>query len=354
MFENCADLAKYIADYQVKFINLNYVDTDGSVKCETFLTKSLNANDLANGVKFFINNNYDLLLKPDLKTGFLNPFSSQMTLVFFCNLVNSNDNIISKICSRSYLTQTSESLAQKYENFHAYVEFSFDIFEDSNMKNHDFFHDILSEILETGQAIGLEMHSCFINSKHNVIFSCTNLLKLADDLCKIKTVILNVVRSYGKKINLDFKEKWQKCFKIKFTLQKDGANFLENTECGDFLQRIIKNNKLISVFALGNEKHINYSNENNFLQKVFDRIYLNFNYINLNSNFYLALHVFFSCAMDENITIDCNKGDLNFDCFAQSSPLELLEKEKFEQNYIEKDFLMQYTEKVKSILKNNF
>lgn len=350
MFDSCNEIEKYIVDHQVKFINLYSVDADGSMKCETFLANILTHHDFENGVKFFTNSDCDLLLKPDLQTYFLNPFSSQITLSFLCNVIDCNTKEISKYCARSYLKNTSQFLLEKFDNFHVYIEFEFDIFDDHEMKNADFFHDILSETLETGKSVGIKMYSHFSKStsSNTVIFSSNDLLKLADDIYKLKFVILNVVHSYGKKTDLDI-NKWQKCLKMKFTLQKNGKNFFEDpTECGDFLRKINQNAELINIFVLGDKQ---VANQNDFLQKVFDKIYLNFNYINIQANIYLALHILFSCAIDKNHD-SSEKEITDFSCFTKMDLYEQINSKKITTQYINENLLEKYISSIVKIIKN--
>lgn len=355
MFENCLELAKYINEYQVKFINLLYINIDGSTQCETFLTKSFDVNHCSSGVKFFAaNTNHDLLLKPDLATGFLNPFSSQITITFFCYLIKSNPQTKHEFCSRSYLKNTDQKLLQRFSNFHAYIEFNFDIYDDNSTKNKDFFHDILSEILETSASIGINVYSHFstCNSRvnHSIIFSSENLLKLADNLYKLKYIVLNVIHSYGKKTSLDLMNKWQQCFKIKFSLQKNGKNFFDSTECGDFLQKICQNSELITLLSLGSNNHINLSNQFYCLQQVFEKIYLNFNLINYRANIYLALHAIFNYTIDEDEVESSDKNNLDFNCFNSKNIKQILENKPLTQNLLTEETFEQYCSKIKSIL----
>lgn len=93
-FKNHTELLKYIEEYEVQFIDLNFTDLRGKWHHMTMHTDAVDAKLLQNGVFFDGSsiagwqciNESDMTMIPDLSHVVTDPFAAQRTLKIFCNI----------------------------------------------------------------------------------------------------------------------------------------------------------------------------------------------------------------------------------------------------------------------------
>lgn len=354
MFANVVDCLKYFQDHQIKFINCFFTIVDGSLQFEHFLVQNLTPKDLRDGIKSFSQEN--ILFKPDLQSAFHNPFCSQGTFIFFCDLMDFDSNQPHELCVRSILQKTQDTLIQKFDSFKSYITIDFEIIDNQKDQKGNFFEEIPLEIMETSQTSGLQIQSCFPkdSTQHSIVLQFNNLLDFADGIIKVKFLIQKIVNSYGELSNFDIKRKWQSCLQTTFQLIKDGKNYFDNeifpNDGFELMQKIYTNSELLSLFALGKEKNTQFARNDFLLEKNFGEYFLNFNYFNLDCNIYLALLVFCESIMQETNSEFITNQKNPFDNIDFESLVKKYKDNELKKDYISEKLLDEYIQKLEKKL----
>lgn len=111
------EIVKLVKEKGVEFIDLKFTDLPGLLQHFTIPIREFNEGLFLEGIGFDGSSirgfqsieESDMLLKPDIETGFLDPFTDDATLSFICNV---KDPITLKIYSRD-----PRSIAQKAERY---------------------------------------------------------------------------------------------------------------------------------------------------------------------------------------------------------------------------------------------
>ena len=255
LFTNFVELAKYIEENEVVFINFRFTDPRGKWHHITYNANQVSENIFQKGVMFDGSsiagwkeiNNSDMVIKPDYHTGFFDPFSNYKTLIFICDVIDPDDNGFYERDPRStarkaeaYLTKSG--LADKaffgpeleffiFDSVRFKVEmnecsFNLDSYEGSYNSNNkydniepnlghrpgvkggympvtpmDNLNNIRSEIslmLEKVGLIPILHHHEVAPGQCELGFKYSTLLDTADNVQKYKYVVHNIADRFGK------------------------------------------------------------------------------------------------------------------------------------------------------------
>jgi glutamine synthetase len=252
---NCttpSELIKKIKDLDIKMVDLRFTDMPGTTHHITVPIKFLNEDMFKNGIGFDGSSvrgfrsieNSDMSMFPDATTAYLDPFFSEQTIVFYCDI---KDPV-----THEYYSRDPRYIAKKAENYlkssgmgdTAFFgpEAEFFIFNDvkydsgSNFAFHeidsnegawntgrdeapnlghkprhkegyfplppvDSMHDVRTEMVMTMQDIGLTVeahhHEVATGGQQEIDLEFSPLLSMADDLLKYKYVVKNIAKQHG-------------------------------------------------------------------------------------------------------------------------------------------------------------
>ncbi|MDB2349574.1 type I glutamate--ammonia ligase [Alphaproteobacteria bacterium] len=252
---NCstpAELLKEIKDLDVKMVDMRFTDMPGTTHHFTIPIKFLDVDIFEDGLGFDGSSvrgfqaieNSDMIVIPDVTTAYIDPFFSEKTIVFYCDIKD-------PITKESY-TRDPRNIAKKAEGYlktsgigdTAFFgpEAEFFIFNDvkydsgSNFAFHevdssegtwntgkeegpnlghkprhkegyfplppvDSMHDVRTEMVMTMQDIGLTVeahhHEVATGGQQEIDLEFAPLVSMADDLMKYKYVVKNVAKLHG-------------------------------------------------------------------------------------------------------------------------------------------------------------
>ena len=252
---NCstpAELLKQIKDLDIKMVDMRFTDVPGTTHHFTIPIKFLEEDIFEDGLGFDGSSvrgfqaieNSDMIVVPDVTTAYIDPFFSEKTIAFYCDI---KDPITKENYSRD-----PRNIAKKAEGYlkssgmgdTAYFgpEAEFFIFNDvkydsgSNFAFHevdsnegtwntgkdegpnlghkprhkegyfplppvDSMHDVRTEMVMTMQDIGLTVeahhHEVATGGQQEIDLEFAPLVSMADDLMKYKYVVKNVAKLHG-------------------------------------------------------------------------------------------------------------------------------------------------------------
>ena len=252
---NCStpsELLKEIKDLDVKMVDMRFTDMPGTTHHFTIPIKFLDEDIFEDGLGFDGSSvrgfqaieNSDMIVIPDVTTAYIDPFFSEKTIVFYCDIKD-------PITKESY-TRDPRNIAKKAEEYlktsgigdTAFFgpEAEFFIFNDvkydsgSNFAFHevdssegtwntgkeegpnlghkprhkegyfplppvDSMHDVRTEMVMTMQDIGLTVeahhHEVATGGQQEIDLEFAPLVSMADDLMKYKYVVKNVAKLHG-------------------------------------------------------------------------------------------------------------------------------------------------------------
>jgi glutamine synthetase len=242
-----------IAEHEVEYVDFRFTDPRGKWHHTTYIASKVNEDLLTDGVMFDGSsisgwksiNESDMILRPDLTTAFMDPFTAQSTMVITCD-------VIEPATGQPY-TRDPRSTARRAESYLKYTgigdaayfgpELEYFIFDDVRYGNGmgksffhidshenpcnsgkeypdgnlahrprvkggyfpvqplDSLHDIRGEMLTTLGMVGLTPvlhHHEVAPAQCEMGFDFSTLLATADNVQKYKYVVHNVAASYGK------------------------------------------------------------------------------------------------------------------------------------------------------------
>ena len=246
------ELLKKIKNEGIKMIDLRFTDLPGSTHHISIPKKYLTEDLFVDGVGFDGSSvrgfqsieNSDMTMVPDVSTGYLDPFYSEKTIAFYCNVV---DPITYKSYSRDprYIAQKAEKYLKSSglgDTAYFGPEAEFFVFNDvkydscSNFAFHEvdstegawntgrdenpnlghkprhkggYFHlppsdslqDVRTEMVLTMEDIGINVeashHEVATGGQCEIDLEFSPLLSMADDLLKYKFVVKNVAKLHG-------------------------------------------------------------------------------------------------------------------------------------------------------------
>ena len=246
------DLISEVKDMDIKMIDLRFTDMPGSTHHISIPIKYLDEDLFKNGVGFDGSSvrgfqsieNSDMTMVPDVTTGYIDPFYSEKTIAFYCNVVD-------PVTYESY-NRDPRYIAQKAEKYlkasglgdTAYFgpEAEFFVFNDvkydsgSNFAFHevdssegawntgkdegpnlghkprhkggyfplppgDTLQDVRTEMVLTMEDIGINVeashHEVATGGQCEIDLEFSPLLSMADDLLRYKYVVKNVAKQHG-------------------------------------------------------------------------------------------------------------------------------------------------------------
>ena len=248
-----ADVKKLIDDNDVAFVALRFTDPRGKLQHLSMSAGALGEEDMQAGVPFDGSsiagwkaiNESDMLLKPDLETAVMDPFSAQPQLILFCDIADpisgqayDRDPRSTALKAEAYVKSAGygtdvffgpeaeffmfDDVRFSVEMNRSFFEFyseeapyaSGDEFEGGNMGHRpgvkggyfpvnpvDSAGDIRAEMVTTLLGMGVDMdkhHHEVAPSQHELGMTFDHLTRVADKLQLYKYVVQNVAASYGK------------------------------------------------------------------------------------------------------------------------------------------------------------
>ncbi|SFP66259.1 type I glutamate--ammonia ligase [Hydrogenimonas thermophila] len=142
---NVDEFYKFCEENDVKFVDLRFTDIKGAWHHLTYLLSALDKDMLTNGLPFDGSsieawqpiNKSDMLLKPDIETAFLDPFTADPTVIVFCDVFDIYKGQLYEKCPRSIAKKALKYLEESGVGDVAYFgpENEFFIFDDVQIKD---------------------------------------------------------------------------------------------------------------------------------------------------------------------------------------------------------------------------
>ncbi len=142
---NVEEFFRYCAENDVKFVDLRFTDIKGAWHHLTYLLSALDKEMLTNGLPFDGSsieawqpiNKSDMILKPDIETAFLDPFTADPTIIVFCDVYDIYKGQMYEKCPRSIAKKALKYLEESGVGDVAYFgpENEFFIFDDVQIKD---------------------------------------------------------------------------------------------------------------------------------------------------------------------------------------------------------------------------
>ncbi|WP_201351830.1 type I glutamate--ammonia ligase [Hydrogenimonas urashimensis] len=142
---NVDEFFRFCADNDVKFVDLRFTDIKGAWHHLTYLLSALDKDMLSNGLPFDGSsieawqpiNKSDMILKPDIETAFLDPFTADPTIIIFCDVFDIYKGQLYEKCPRSIAKKALKYLEESGVGDVAYFgpENEFFIFDDVQIKD---------------------------------------------------------------------------------------------------------------------------------------------------------------------------------------------------------------------------
>jgi len=106
---NVEEFFKFCEENEVKFVDLRFTDIKGAWHHLTYMLSAVNEGNLTNGMPFDGSsvdawqpiNKSDMILKPEVGTAFLDPFTADSTVILFCDVYDIYKNELYEKCPRS-------------------------------------------------------------------------------------------------------------------------------------------------------------------------------------------------------------------------------------------------------------
>ena len=137
---NVEEFFKFCEENEVKFVDLRFTDIKGAWHHLTYMLSAIDADMLNNGMPFDGSsieawqpiNKSDMILKPDVESAFMDPFTADSTIVVFCDVYDIYKGQLYEKCPRSIAKKALEHLNKSGLGDVAYFgpENEFFIFED--------------------------------------------------------------------------------------------------------------------------------------------------------------------------------------------------------------------------------
>jgi len=142
---NVDEFYKFCEENDVKFVDLRFTDIKGAWHHLTYNLSALDKDMLTNGLPFDGSsieawqpiNKSDMLLKPDIPTAFLDPFTADPTIIVFCDVFDIYKGELYEKCPRSIAKKALKYLEESGVGDVAYFgpENEFFIFDDVQIKD---------------------------------------------------------------------------------------------------------------------------------------------------------------------------------------------------------------------------
>ena len=249
------DILDIIAEESVEFVDFRFTDPRGKCQHTSYFAETIDEEKLTDGIMFDGSsiagwkaiNESDMILKPDLSTAFLDPFTAQTTLVLFCDILEpetgaqyGRDPRSTAKRAESYLKFSGIGDAAYFgpeleffifddvrfavdmtESFYSLdsIEFpdnSGTAYEAGNMGHRprvkggyfpvppvDNCNDIRAEMVTTLKAVGIDPyvhHHEVAPAQHEIGFKFSTLTSTGDNVQKYKYIVQQVAASYGKTV----------------------------------------------------------------------------------------------------------------------------------------------------------
>ena len=244
----------YCKEHEVKFVDFRFTDIKGAWHHVSYNITAIDADALDKGFPFDGSsieawqpiNESDMLLKPDVETAFLDPFTADVTIIVFCDVYDIYKNEAYEKCPRSIAKKALKHLEETGLGDVAYFgpENEFFIFDNVQIRddiNHssylldseegdwnyptnykdglntghrpgtkggyfpvapvDSMVDLRAEIVEVLESIGLEtfvVHHEVAQAQGEIGVKFGTLVEASDNVQKFKYVVKNVAHLNGK------------------------------------------------------------------------------------------------------------------------------------------------------------
>jgi len=142
---NVDEFYKFCEENDVKFVDLRFTDIKGAWHHLTYNLSALDKDMLTNGLPFDGSsieawqpiNKSDMILKPDIPTAFLDPFTADPTIIVFCDVFDIYKGELYEKCPRSIAKKALKYLEESGVGDVAYFgpENEFFIFDDVQIKD---------------------------------------------------------------------------------------------------------------------------------------------------------------------------------------------------------------------------
>ena len=250
---NIEEFFSFSKDNEVKFVDFRFTDLKGTWHHVTYNFKAINGDLLSNGMPFDGSSidawqpihKSDMILKPDIETAFLDPFTADSTIIVICDVYDIYEEKMYEKCPRSIAKKAVEYLAEANIGDVAYFgpENEFFVFEDVKIKDHgnesyyrvdsedgewnsaknyeggnighrsglkggyfpvapiDNGVDLRAEMMQVLEQVGLEVilgHHEVAQGQHEIGIVYGDLIEASDNVQKLKYVIKMVAHLNGK------------------------------------------------------------------------------------------------------------------------------------------------------------
>ena len=307
---------KYCQENEVEFIDLRFTDIKGAWHHLTYRASAMNDEMLEAGLPFDGSsieawqpiNKSDMLLKPDVESAFLDPFTADSTVVLICDVYDIYNNELYAKCPRSIAKKTLEYMAESGIGDAAYFgpENEFFIFDDVQIYDNineagykvdseegewnddtefddyanighrprtkggyfpvmptDTMVDLRAEMMQVLEEVGLEVvlgHHEVAQAQGEIGVKFSTLVEAADNVQKYKYVVKMVAHLNGKTATFMPKPLYGdngNGMHVHQSVWKDGKNlFYEEGNYGnlsktalDYLSGIFKHSKSVASFT---------------------------------------------------------------------------------------------------------
>ncbi|RXJ76611.1 type I glutamate--ammonia ligase [Arcobacter sp. F155] len=142
---NTEEFFKFCEENEVKFVDFRFSDLKGMWHHLTYMMNAVSAEQLEGGMPFDGSsvdawqpiNKSDMILKPDVETAFLDPFTADSTIIVFCDVYDIYKGQMYEKCPRSIAKKSLEHLAEAGIGDVAYFgpENEFFIFDDVKIRD---------------------------------------------------------------------------------------------------------------------------------------------------------------------------------------------------------------------------
>ncbi|WP_417326648.1 type I glutamate--ammonia ligase [Halarcobacter sp.] len=142
---NTEEFFKFCEENEVKFVDFRFSDLKGMWHHLTYMMSAVSAEQLEGGMPFDGSsvdawqpiNKSDMILKPDVETAFLDPFTADSTIIVFCDVYDIYKGQMYEKCPRSIAKKSLEHLAEAGIGDVAYFgpENEFFIFDDVKIRD---------------------------------------------------------------------------------------------------------------------------------------------------------------------------------------------------------------------------
>lgn len=142
---NVDEFFKYCEESEVEFIDFRFTDIKGAWHHLTYRASAIDAKTLENGMPFDGSsieawqpiNKSDMILKPDIETAFMDPFTADPTIIVFCDIYDIYKGQMYEKCPRSIAKKALKHLDESGIGDIAYFgpENEFFIFDDVKIQD---------------------------------------------------------------------------------------------------------------------------------------------------------------------------------------------------------------------------